>query len=194
MKEYIIPMILYAVSAPVSNYFIGYGYLAKIILTFIALAYFWKYYKEIKIRFDASAILIGVIIFLVWIGLEPLYGVKETSFIPTAFNILARIFGGVFVASIIEELFTRSFLMRFFIDFKNWKKVPIGRYTLASFIITVLFFGLAHKRWIAGIVVGIILNLYLYKKKDIFSCIQAHAWSNLILAVYIIITSSWFFW
>lgn len=195
MKKYIIPFILYVVIAPLFGYFFkGHGYLAKIIFTFIALAYFWKDYKEIKIKFDVSAIFVGAIIFLVWIGLEPLHAIKETSFIPSIASILTRILGGVFVASVVEELFTRSFLMRFIINPNNWQKISIGKYTLFSFLITVLFFGLSHKRWIAGLVIGIILNLYLYKRKDIFSCIQAHAWANLILSVYVIVSSSWYFW
>jgi len=195
MKKYIIPFILYAVTGPIVDYFFkGYGYLAKTIATLIALGYFWNDYKEIKLKFDASAIAIGILVFAVWVGLEPLYNAGEITFVPIIQNIIIRFFGSIFVASAIEELFTRSFLMRFFIDPGKWEKIPIGKYAFLSFLITVLFFGFSHNRWIAGLAVGIILNLYLYKRKDIFSCIQAHAWANLILAVYVTATSSWFFW
>jgi len=195
MKKYLIPFILYAVTAPVVDYFFkGYGYLAKTIATLIALGYFWNDYKEIKLKFDPSAIFVGALVFIVWVGLEFFYTPAKTIFIPIIQNIIIRFFGSVIVAAAIEELFTRSFLMRFIINPGKWEKVPIGKYSFLSFLITVLVFGFAHNRWIAGLAVGIILNLYLYKKKDIFSCIQAHAWANLILAVYVTVTSSWFFW
>jgi hypothetical protein len=195
MKQYIVPFILYVITGPIIDYFFkGYGYLAKTIVTLVAVGYFWNEYKEIKLKFDPLSVIIGLIVFGVWIGLEVLYTPPQTAFIPTIQNIIIRFFGSIFIASIAEELFTRSFLMRFAIDPNRWEKVKIGEYSFLSFIITALFFGFAHNRWVAGLAVGIILNLYLYRKKDIFSCIQAHAWANLILAVYVVVTSSWFFW
>ncbi len=105
-----------------------------------------------------------------------------------------RLVGSVLVAAFIEELFIRSFLLRVLIDPDKWAVVPVGTYTLGSFVVVVLFFGFAHFQWLPGILTGIILNLLLYKRKKIFSCVQAHAIANLMLFLYVTYTGSWFFW
>ena len=203
MKKYLIPFILYAVTAPVVDYFFkGYGYLAKTIATLIALGYFWNDYKEIKLKFDPSAIFVGALVFIVWVGLEGMYpalGSSEFNPYNAASSLvvpvlLIKLIGAILVAPLAEELFTRSFLLRFFIDPHKWDKIKIGKYTLFSFVITVLFFGFSHNRWLPGIITGIFLNLLLYKRKQISSCIIAHGVANLCLAVYVLATGNWGFW
>ena len=83
--------------------------------------------------------------------------------------------------------------MRWIID-QNFKKVKLGTYTFISFIGTVLFFALAHGRWLPAMITGVLLNLLIYKKKDINSCIVAHGVANLLLTISIISTGSWHFW
>ena len=105
----------------------------------------------------------------------------------------------VIVAAVIEELFMRSFLIRLFID-RDFEKVKIGKFTWLSFIITTALFGLRHgsaiigSRLVAGLATGALFNLWLYYRKDIFSCIQCHAAANLFLAIFTLITQNWMLW
>ncbi len=117
-----------------------------------------------------------------------------TIFDTTAFGflILARFAGSVLVAPLIEELFCRSFLMRYVID-ERWQDVPIGTYTLGSFVIVTLFFGFSHFRWLPGILTAVLLNLLLYRTKNLSSCVVAHATANLLLLVYVVYTGGWEF-
>jgi len=196
MREYIVPFSVYLVLYPLVSFFMDkqLAYTFHVIAAIILLAFYWKEYK-LKFRLDSFAIATGVIIAFLWLLIENWYPhLYSIEFIPTnTFYLISKLAGFIIIAPLIEELFTRGFLMRIFIS-KNWRKVPIGKYTLPSFIFTVLFFGFSHNRWLSGLMAGILLNLLLYKQKRIESCITAHLTANLLLAVYIVATSSWFLW
>jgi len=153
-------------------------------------------------KLDCTALLTGVTIFIMWVGLEghyPTFFSPDSYYDPTifsasmaAFLILIRLLGSVLVAPLIEELFIRSFLIRYIIDPK-WEDVPIGKYTFESFLIVTLIFGFSHFQWLPGILTAVLLNLLLYKKKRVFPCIVAHALANFLLFIYVVYTNSWFF-
>lgn len=204
--KYVIPFVIYVSITPLLGLFIEEpmyaGYILKTFLATGAIVYYWKQYKEIRFRMDMTAILVGALIFIVWIGIDSFYPHigEPSSFNPFVFGgmqaaviIAIRLFGAIITASIIEELFVRSFLMRFIIS-ENFDKVKIGAYTLSSFIITTLFFGFSHNRWLAGLITGVLLNILLYKRKSISSCIIAHSVANLLLAAFVLYTGSWQFW
>ena len=106
----------------------------------------------------------------------------------------------VIVAAVIEEIFMRSFLIRFFIKGPDFEKGKIGKFTWLSFIFTTVIFGFLHgstiigSRLVAGLATGALFNLWLYYRKDIFSCIQCHAAANLFLAIFTLITQNWGLW
>jgi len=143
-----------------------------------------------------------VVICLLWVGLEGLYPVfssTDVHYNPAIFDtpvfgflVLVRFAGSVLVAPLIEELFCRSFLMRYAVD-PGWQDVPIGTYTLGSFVIVTLFFGFSHFRWPPGILAAVLLNLLLYRTKNLSSCLVAHTTANLLLLVYVVYTGGWGF-
>jgi membrane protease YdiL (CAAX protease family) len=57
-----------------------------------------------------------------------------------------------------------------------------------------LLFTAAHPEWLAAAVYCAILNGLIYWKRDLWSCVVAHATSNLLLAVYILTTATWELW
>jgi hypothetical protein len=169
------------------------AYLIHILVGFTLLAIFWKQYK-LKLKFDHIAIMFGFIIAIAWLLTYNIFPLFSISFQPdNLFFLIMKLLGFLFLAPLVEELFTRSFLARALIA-HDWKKIPIGKYTLPSFIITVLFFGFSHGAWISGLISGIVLNLLLYKQKSIESCILAHFTANLLLAIFIIATGTWSLW
>ena len=206
MLQYLIPFLAYVAIEPIINYFFGtafIGYALKTIVTAILVIYYFKRYKEIKkFKLDFPAVGLGILIFIIWISLEGLYPRFGSPTIVNPFEFGSQLFlliliikltGMILVAPLIEELFVRSFLMRIFIN-ADYEKVPIGKYTHLSFIITVLFFGFSHSMWLPGIITGVLLNVLLYKTKSIGSCIQAHAAANISLAIYVLATHNWMFW
>ncbi len=213
MKKYLIPffVVLFAMFLPSFGVDTYIAYIVRAIAGLAVIAYFWKQYKEIKAKFDPAAWLMGLGLILIWIGFDLAarhfgwnfaYQGNIADFeIFNPFNtqfpfilIAAKLIGMVIVAAVVEELFIRSFLIRFFVDSNKWDKLPIGTFSWLSFILTVAIFGFMHAMWINGIIAGIIFNLWLYYRKDIFSCIQCHASANLFLIIYVLITADWFLW
>lgn len=146
---------------------------------------------------------VGLLVFVLWIKMDWTLGAAG---VPQGFNpgllpdrniqivmTLFRIAGAVLVVPLMEELFWRSFLIRYIID-KNFATVRIGTFTWASFLLTVVLFGLEHNYVYAGIMAGIFYNLLLYKTRSLAQCILAHAVTNLALAMYVVATGKWQFW
>jgi len=211
MKKYLIPFLLVLAAMFLPSFGVDTltAYIVRIIVGIGAIIYFWKQYDEIKLKFDPLAWLVGLGLIVVWIGVDLItrhYGInfvyqgnplEAEVFNPYGFSmpilaIAAKLVGMVIVAAVVEELFIRSFLTRFFIDSRNWAKIPIGKFSWFSFIVTVLIFGFLHFTWFIGILAGIIFNLWYYYRKDIFSCIQCHASANLFLIIYVLSTADWF--
>ena len=119
--------------------------------------------------------------------LEHLSGASAWAFISV------RLLGIAVVVPLAEELFWRGFLLRWLID-PEWERVPLGEFTLSSCLTVTLMFTLAHPEWLAAAVYCLLINGLLYWKKDLWLCVVAHGVSNLVLAVYVLITGAWWLW
>lgn len=160
-----------------------------------------KVRHEIKPFMDKNAVMAGMTAFVLWIWLEgwyPLLGIPggfhlaEDRSLSLAW-ISVRLLGATLVVPVMEEMFWRSFALRFLMD-KNFKQVPLGSFSWFSFIAVSLAFGLEHHRWLPGILTGMLYALVLYQKKNLFSPILAHAVTNFLLGVYVIANQAWQFW
>jgi CAAX prenyl protease-like protein len=107
--------------------------------------------------------------------------------------VAVRLLGLVVLVPVAEELFWRGFLLRW-IESPEWQDVPLGRFGVRSFVAVTVLFAVAHPEWLAAAVYCVLLNGLLYWKKDLWSCVVAHAVSNLALAAYILTTESWWLW
>lgn len=186
-----------------------YLYPVKILIVAYLLYRYRSMYSEILLRDLVNlpqmlaACGTGLLVFVLWINMDwPLMASGNyQGFNPTLLPgnelqlimTLFRVSGAVLVVPLMEELFWRSFLIRYIID-HDFEMVPIGTFTWVSFIITVVMFGLEHHFVLAGMAAGIVYNLFLYRTKSLALCVVAHAITNLALAVYIIFTGKWYFW
>ena len=193
-RAYLILILLYLLSQAFGEMISrSFGLIFKIVLVGSFLYYYRKEFS-FKPHFDWLAVLAGIAIIFFWIVLDPFYPHIKTDVLSyTLFEIILKIVASVLIASVVEEFFTRHFLHRI-IQSKKWREVKLGVYQLKAFIITTVFFGFAHNRWLVGIIAGIILNILWYKRKDMNSIVLAHAFANLILAIYVIYTGLWAFW
>lgn len=211
---YVLPFVFYVLVGDLTRllfvgldeYHIYIGYTIRTAVVGYILFKSRTRYSELSRKYhklDSTALFIGIIIFILWVGLEGHYPTlfsSDTYYDPTTFNtsiatvlILIRLVGSVLIAPLIEELFVRSFLMRYIINPK-WEDVPIGTYTFESFLIITLIFGFSHFQWLPGILTAVLLNLLLYNRKSLFPCVVAHATANLLLLIYVVYTNSWFFY
>ena len=203
---YVAPFALFAVCiylGPLFNIPQVILYPIKTALVAGTLIYFWNVYEqEIKFSFSWLAVLSGVIVFFIWVlpeGLYPQIGhsefnpYKRASGYGVYFVITFKLIGATLVVPLMEEIFWRSFALRFAIK-SDFKSVPLGRFSWFSFIFISILFGFEHHRWLVGIFAGMIYSGLLYRSKNLFDPILSHAITNLLLGIYVVSTHHWSFW
>jgi len=192
-----------------SNQFFLFLYPVKILVVGFALWMFRTAYVEVdfrdlrNLRSTLISLTTGVVVFGLWIWMTWPFAVfgTPTGFDPSVFGdevlrytmITVRLTGAVIIVPIMEEIFWRSFLIRY-LSGPSFADLEIGRMTVTAFVVTTLLFGLEHNLWLAGMMAGAAYNLLLLKTKSIVQCILAHAVTNFILGVYVLATKQWFFW
>jgi CAAX prenyl protease-like protein len=151
------------------------------------------------------AIVTGLIVYLLWVGLEGHYPAlgflgKRSGFDPSTLTgtwrwpfVAVRLFGLVLLVPLIEELFWRSFLMRWLID-PNFLKVPIGRVTPLAAAVTSGAFALAHPEWLPALLTGLLWAGLLWRTKSLSACFVSHAIANLALGLHVLATGDWKYW
>lgn len=203
---YVLPFAVFMILTEIGNWIpdaIYYIYPLKTLVTAGILLYYWKYYKELNLSWTGFALFCGIAVFIIWVGIDDFYPKLSsgTTYNPYAFKskriavwlIFNRMIGSVVIVPVMEELFWRSFILRFLIN-QDFRKVPIGTFTWPSFIISSILFGTEHNRWLAGIIAGAIYNIVLYQRKELSDCIAAHAITNFLLGVFVVSSGCYEFW
>ena len=172
------------------------------------LLFFWTRYEELRqpifVNWREAFVTVGVglVVYFFWVRMNWPWGIQGemTEYNPfvagqTVGICLAgiRIFGAAVTVPIMEELFWRSFLIRYIVQ-TNFQAVRVGTFTLGSFALTVVLFGLEHNLWVAGMMAGIAYNGLLYWTGRLWPCIMAHALTNLVLGLHVLATGEWFWW
>jgi len=187
-----------------------FWYLAKTVVVGVMLWSFRRHYPELRPGGSggnwAIAALVGGVVLAVWVAperlLAPLMMGDPSGFDPHAFGlgtgltwavIGVRLFGASVVVPVMEELFWRSFLMRYLIE-ADFKRVAVGTFSAFSFVVVAVAFGFEHHRWLVGIFAGIAYGALLVWRRDLFTCVLAHGVTNLGLGIYVIKTGQWNFW
>jgi CAAX prenyl protease-like protein len=181
-------------------------YPAQTILCGGLLLWFRREYEFGGARRIAFALLVGVGVFCLWISPQALFGFaprldgfnpEAVSGSPAAYSttLLLRFLRLVVVVPLIEEIFWRGFVLRYFIN-EKFHAVPIGAFSWLSFAAVTVGFGFAHSRpdWIVALIAGALYNCVAYRTKSLASCVLAHAVTNLLLGLWIMATRQWGFW
>lgn len=203
---YIFPFALFAVCIYVGllfNISQRFMYPVKTVLVASSLIYFWNAYKqEIRFSFSWLPVISGILVFFIWVVFEGMYPqIGHSEFNPydyasgygVYFIITFRLIGATLVVPLMEELFWRSFALRFAIK-SDFKSVPLGQFSWFSFIFISILFGLEHERWLVGIFAGMVYSGTLYRSKNLFDPILSHAITNFLLGMYVLLTHQWSFW
>jgi CAAX prenyl protease-like protein len=161
------------------------------------------------------AVLVGIVGIVLWIGLSELrLEQRLIPYLPEALRpqprvgynpfhelapwtawllVVVRLIGLAVLVPLVEELFWRGFLLRWLVA-PDWQRVPPGQFGLGSFVGVTILFTLAHPEWLAAAVYCALLNGLMCWRKDLWSCIVAHGISNLLLGIYVLVTSAWWLW
>ncbi len=182
-------------------------YAAKITVVAALLWWFRSTYRELQwpagstTRTWIIAIATGIAVFVAWVNLTADWMMmgESTGFDPRENGeidwlfVVIRLIGAVLVVPVMEELFWRSFLMRW-LHHPNFLAVNPGQVGIKAFLITVFLFAVAHNLWFAGLLAGAAYNLLYMRSGTLWSPILAHAITNGILGIWIITTGNWGFW
>lgn len=168
-----------------------------------ALWYFRHRYRALDWRAGWLAVALGFLVFLIWIALEPLAGAARVgepaalSQAPHAARIawLAfRILGAVLTVPVAEELAFRGFLLRRLVS-ADFESVAWQNFAWVPFLVSSIAFGVLHgERWLAGTIAGMIYAWAMTRRGRIGEAVAAHAVTNALLAVYVLLSGNWQLW
>jgi hypothetical protein len=146
---------------------------------------------------------VGGLVFVLWIFLDApwmLMGEPTASFVPTDASgaldwrlIAFRLAGAVLVVPVMEELFWRSYLMRW-VDQPRFEGVDPQRVSLKAVVLSTFVFTLAHTQWLAAVVAGLAYSGVYRSTGKLWTAVIAHAVTNLALGVWVVQGSRWAFW
>lgn len=115
--------------------------------------------------------------------------------------LVPRLFGTAVVVPIVEELFWRGFLLRW-LAARDFTRVPLGTFSptgrrfdaMAFWTVAALFAAEHGPYWEVGLLTGILLNLWVMRRRNLADCILAHAVANAALAAWVLARGQWEYW
>ncbi|MBC7686141.1 MAG: CAAX prenyl protease-related protein [Bdellovibrionales bacterium] len=181
-------------------------YAVKIVAVSMTLLMLWRHYTELhhwrtSPIWTGIAVLVGILVFVVWINFSSgwlLIG-SPSGFDPRTggridwLMVAVRIGGAALVVPVMEELFWRSFLMRW-IDAANFQSVVPAAVRLQSVIIASVLFGFEHNQWFAGILAGLAYSLLYMRQGSLWPAVLAHGVTNGLLGVWVVHFGQWTYW
>ncbi len=182
-------------------------YPVKIVVVIAALWHYRAVYAELFTRPNwrwngLIAPLLGLLVFGLWINLDSGwmnlgggagFDPRDAAGAIEWPLVLARLAGAALVVPLMEELFWRSFLLRWIQQpqFLELAPVQIG---LRAVLISSVLFGVEHSLWLAGIVAGLAYAWIYRASGSLWPPIVAHAATNLVLGLWVLQTGAWQFW
>lgn len=188
----------------------GARFWCYILKTIVAAWLIWEirpYVLEMRWKLSWEAVVVGVAIFGIWVGLDGYYprlsdpGEGANPFKQFGAGsalawlyIVVHVGGMTLIAPPTEEILYRSFLYRYFVKL-DFLAMPLNQFHGLSFVVTAAIFGLMHPdRWLAGILCGLAYQWLVLRKNRLGDAITAHAITNLLLGLYIVWRGAWSFW
>jgi CAAX prenyl protease-like protein len=151
----------------------------------------------------AIACMLGFVVYVLWIALDAPWMVLGSPTSPTSMSTdygthalaitTARLLGLVVVVPIIEELFWRSFVMRW-LTHQQFLSVDPRTVSRFAFWSTAVLFALEHNQWLAGLVAGVAFNWLYMRTRSVGVAILAHAVANACLGFHILHFNRWDLW
>jgi uncharacterized protein len=169
----------------------------------------WRHYGELfrqnlpSARQALLSAAIGALVFVLWIKLDGGWmrlGEPTASFVPLDATgqvnwalVAFRIIGAALVVPVMEELFWRSYLMRW-IDRPVFELVNPQAVSLKAIVLSTFVFTLAHTQWLAAAIAGLAYALIYRGTGKLWNAVIAHAVTNALLAWWVLRTGHWQFW
>ncbi|WP_419194916.1 CAAX prenyl protease-related protein [Novipirellula herctigrandis] len=188
--------------------------LLRVFVPLALIVYFYRRgeYGELHFRFSRMLLvdaLLGIVLAATWIAPFVIFpSMRPTgegiAFDPALAGVSAiplvcslRMIGYAFVTPVMEELFMRSFLIRFVDVFDtgdDFRSIKIGTFSWQSFLVVVAVFLATHTLWEAPVMLpwAVITTLWFYYRKDLLAVILVHAATNAAILLSAIFLSNTF--
>jgi CAAX prenyl protease-like protein len=184
-------------------------YAARIVMVAAALTWLWRHFSElhdftgVTARGLACAVAAGIAVFILWINLDFAWARLGdlSGFDPSladgtglAFQfVFFRLLGLAIIVPVMEELFWRSFLLRW-LEQQNFLLQDPAKVGVRAMFICAALFAVEHNLWLAGIIAGLAYGLVYVIGRSLWLAIISHATTNAALGAWILATRSWQFW
>lgn len=123
-----------------------------------------------------------------------------------AWFVALRFAGFALVTPVFEELFIRSFVMRYAAAMKvglDFREVPVAHYSMPGFLASVVVFTVTHLPWEYWVAAPwiVLTNLYFYWRRSLWGMILLHGTANASILLFVLfaetflpaLPSLWFF-
>jgi uncharacterized protein len=181
----------------------------SVVIAGAVIAVCWREYGELARQTlpDAREVLLaiaaGALVFVLWINLDAPWmtiGSPSAPFKPFDAGgvidmpqVALRFIGAALLVPLMEELFWRSFLMRW-LEQPVFQGVAPQRIGARAIVLSTFVFTLAHTLWLAAAIAGLVYALLYVKTGKLWVAVIAHAATNAALGAWVITTRNWQFW
>ena len=183
------------------------AYIVKALAVTAALAAFRRPFRDF--RYDRRLILpsvgMGLLVFALWIWVDKLVPYphlgSRTAFDPTPLQgsalwpvfLAVRLYGLAVMVPIMEEIFWRSFLLRYLAK-SDFESLPVGTFSAFSLVVMLAASAVAHPEWLVAVLASLAYALWLQRSRSLFGAILAHSTTNAALGAYVLRTGEWQYW
>lgn len=210
--DYCLPIVVFGLLTALESYLPAglypYAYIVKIGLVSASLVWLRGPLADIvpSSRVVLPAVLVGLAVTLQWVlvdaavpyphlgtrsAFDPFTAIEGT---PLRWAFLGvRLFGLVLVVPVMEELFWRSFLLRY-LTRPEFRTLLPGEFSWTAFWLVAALFALSHPEWLVALVTAAAFALLLRWTRSLFAVVVAHAVANAALGAYVLATGAWQFW
>ncbi len=181
-----------------------WAYPIRIVTVGATVGYFFRRYRPAvwKWSFDWVGPAMGLVVYLIWIALEPTSSVQSSgSFmdqlrgqtpVVLAAWLVCRVVGSVCTVPIAEEFAFRGYLLPWL---GGQTESGTAQWSWTALLLSSAAFGSLHPgRWLAGTIAGMLYGITYYKRRVLMDAVLAHATTNGLIAFHVLLTSQWSLW
>ena len=187
------------------------GYPIRFVAVLLILATVSRPYIDWHAAFPIRSVLVGSAVFLIWVAPDLLFHYRHSWLFNNALtgsavsSVPDRLRGAIWflvlrtltstaLVPVFEELFWRSWLMRWWIK-PDFQTVALGQYAPRAFWSVAVLFAAEHgPYWEIGLAAGVMYNWWLVRCRQLGDCILAHAVTNGLLSIYVLSAGQWRYW
>jgi hypothetical protein len=194
------------------------NYVLRLIAVPVLLVWAWRWYVPVSGPKSLAGSFVygvgfGLLGLVLWCVLYAPFTEPDTTAWSTS-GFYLRLISASLVVPVFEEMVMRGYVFRFALqwgqirrnktkdafmetlDDANISTVRPGEWSVLAVVISSVVFAAGHTipEWPAALAYGVLISVLWILRKDLFSCIIAHATTNLTLALYVYFSGHWELW